>query len=289
MRQPPAKKTISTNGGYKRQDDVPATVDGAWRIAPLCQILVCGVHVLDGYEALHDVFKKRKKETQTQGHGRLVNHTCIVEPHDGAGFDTLVQTRPLLVCEQAVHVITSQLANQIKLSASERRSTRLNHSVFNTEPRRCQTVTSYFMRKPTCLTTVLHLAVGFLRLMDRKSQCSKKKKQKTMNSRGAVGTSTRVVACASASKPQLLCFFRKQRPAAPLKCTIENCIVLHPHRVAEIDHTVGAVAAVQKLWRDLTMTEIAKKNEPTFLRDVLRDDHEASLGCGCRRRRRSGA
>ena len=36
----------------------PAAVDGAWHIAPLCQLLLCGVHVLDGYETLHDVFEE---------------------------------------------------------------------------------------------------------------------------------------------------------------------------------------------------------------------------------------
>ena len=37
---------------------MPAAVDGAWHIAPLCQILVCGVRVLGGYETLHDVFEE---------------------------------------------------------------------------------------------------------------------------------------------------------------------------------------------------------------------------------------
>ena len=42
---------------YWRQADVPAAADGAWHTAPLCQMLVCGVHVLDGTET-HDVFKE---------------------------------------------------------------------------------------------------------------------------------------------------------------------------------------------------------------------------------------
>ena len=42
--------------GYERQDAVPAAVDGAWHIALLRQILVCGVTVFDGNETLHDVF-----------------------------------------------------------------------------------------------------------------------------------------------------------------------------------------------------------------------------------------
>ena len=51
---------LATNDGNERQDDVPAAVDGAWQIALQCQIMVCGVHVvLDGYEALHDVQRKR--------------------------------------------------------------------------------------------------------------------------------------------------------------------------------------------------------------------------------------
>ena len=88
MRQPPAKKTNSTDRrySYRRQADVSAVVDGAWHIALLCPILVCGVHVLDGYETLHVVFKE-----QTQRHGTLVVHTCIIEPHNrhtGAGSET---------------------------------------------------------------------------------------------------------------------------------------------------------------------------------------------------------
>ena len=43
---------------YRRQAGVPAAVDGAWHIASLCQMLVCGLHVLDGYETLHDVFEE---------------------------------------------------------------------------------------------------------------------------------------------------------------------------------------------------------------------------------------
>ena len=68
---------------YKRQAAVPAAVDGARHVALLCQIVVCGV--LDGYETLHDVFKK-----QTQRHGTLIVRTCMVEPQDGAGSGTLV-------------------------------------------------------------------------------------------------------------------------------------------------------------------------------------------------------
>ena len=57
------------NDGYKRQDDVPTAVDGAWHIVLLSQILVCGVHVLG--ETLHDVFTE-----QIQRHATLVVHTC---------------------------------------------------------------------------------------------------------------------------------------------------------------------------------------------------------------------
>ena len=100
-----------------------------------------------------------------------------------------------------------------------------------------------------------------------------------MNSCGAVGTSTRAVACALAGKPQL-------------KCTIDICRTPHLHRLVEIDHTVGAVVAVQKLWRDLTMADIAEREvnlqKKCLASCVLRDDHKAHLACGCRRRR-SGA
>ena len=97
MCQPPAIKNNldATNDGCERQDEVPAAVDGAWH-ALLCQILVCGVHVLDGYETLHDVFKENAN-TEERGTAR---------------FGTLVKTHTSFECEEAVHVITSQLANQ---------------------------------------------------------------------------------------------------------------------------------------------------------------------------------
>ena len=39
------------------------------------------------------------KKTQTQRHGTLVVHTSIVEPHDGAGFGTLVNSARSLSLE----------------------------------------------------------------------------------------------------------------------------------------------------------------------------------------------
>ena len=57
------------------------------------------------------------------------------------------------------------------------------------------TMTSFFPEKPTRLTTVLHSALGFQRLKDRKNRHeTAQKTQKTTISR-AVGTSTRAVAC----------------------------------------------------------------------------------------------
>ena len=54
MCQPPARKTISPRQTMAtRSDGVFTAVDGAWCIALLCQILVSGVHELDGYETLH--------------------------------------------------------------------------------------------------------------------------------------------------------------------------------------------------------------------------------------------
>ena len=83
-----------------------------------------------------------------------------------------------------------------------------------------------------------------------------------------VGTSTRAVACASASKPQPLLLLRGHPPAlsparskitenpqllmsketkkstAALKCTIHTCMAQHLHRLVEAAHTIGAVAVV---------------------------------------------
>ena len=56
-----------------------------------------------------------------------------------------------------------------------------------------QTVTSFFTRKTTCLTTVPFASLGFMRLMDRKNRHVTVQNQ-TKNTRGAVGTSTRAVA-----------------------------------------------------------------------------------------------
>ena len=47
--------------------------------------------------------------------------------------------------------------------------------------------------------------------------------------------------------------------------TIDTCMAPLLHQLVEIVHTAGAVVAVQRLWRDLTMTEMTKKDEPTGL------------------------
>ena len=60
----------ATDDDHKRQADVPAAVGGAWHVTPLCQFLVWGVSDLDGTETHED--------------------TCVVEPHGGASFGTLV-------------------------------------------------------------------------------------------------------------------------------------------------------------------------------------------------------
>ena len=57
---------MSTNSA---QADVPAAVDGAWHIAPLCQMLVCGVHVLDGTETHEDVLKENAHWCQVRDQG----------------------------------------------------------------------------------------------------------------------------------------------------------------------------------------------------------------------------
>ena len=49
------------------------------------------------------------KKMQTQRHGMLVVHTCIVEPHDGACLRTLIQTQ----CEEAV-LMCSQVTWRIR-------------------------------------------------------------------------------------------------------------------------------------------------------------------------------
>ena len=86
-----ANKLDATDSNYRRQADVPAAVDGAWYIALLCQILVCGVHVLDGYEPLHDEFNEN---ADTEARNARCPHVhrratlwCRLQ-HTGAGSET---------------------------------------------------------------------------------------------------------------------------------------------------------------------------------------------------------
>ena len=117
-------------------------------------MLVCGVHVLDGYETCRDVFEENA--------------------HTGA------------------------------------------QSIFKSKPGRCahragskrpgsQTVTSFFSRgniPVSSLTFLLDFCVSTTG-RETTSTCSKQKK-KTQHCCGTVGTSTRAIACALASKPQPL-------------------------------------------------------------------------------------
>ena len=148
---------------YKRQADVPAAADGAWHVP------IAGVRRA-----------RARWNKNPRGTGRSLS--------------------------------TRASSSDMMVQASANWLTRLDHSVFNSEPGKCphragsetretkevgqaalgpgsQTMTSFFMRKPNCLTTVLHRTLGFLRLMDRKNR-----HRRTMNSRGTVGTSTRAVA-----------------------------------------------------------------------------------------------
>ena len=45
----------ATNGDGKQQQEVPAVVDRAPQIGPLCQILVCGILLLDGTDTCEDM------------------------------------------------------------------------------------------------------------------------------------------------------------------------------------------------------------------------------------------
>ena len=56
---------------YQWQDDVPAAIDWTWHIALLCQLRVCGVHVLDGSETHEDMFEEN---AQTEARGARCLH-----------------------------------------------------------------------------------------------------------------------------------------------------------------------------------------------------------------------
>ena len=61
---------------------------------------------------------------------------------------------------------------------------------------------------------------------------------------------------------------------------IDSRMAQHLRRLVETDDTLGAVVAVQKLWRDLTMPEIVKEKmnlQECFARCVLRDHHKTHL------------
>ena len=92
-----------------------------------------------------------------------------------------------------------------------------------------QTATFVFHAK-TSLTTVLHRALGFLRLMLRKKRHETVQNHtRTMTSHGAVGTSTRAVACASkkqATAPSL----RGHIPLSPARSKVDRPPVLPPAR-----------------------------------------------------------
>ena len=110
---------------------------------------------------------------------------------------------------------------------------------------------------------------GFCVSWTGKPTCNCSKKQKTMNSHGAVGTSTLAVACALASKPQLpfsslrghihpCCrqhvqklqknhsssFQKKQKSTTSLQCAIDTFMAQHLQRLVEPDHTVRVIAVV---------------------------------------------
>ena len=70
---------------------------------PLCQILVCGVHVLDGTETHEDVVQRKRTHSGT-----------------GRSLSTRASSSDMMVLAPA------------------RWLTRLDHSVFNPEPGRCQ-------------------------------------------------------------------------------------------------------------------------------------------------------
>ena len=156
----------------RRQADVPAAVDGHGTLRPYAKCWCAACTCSREQKPTRTCSKKRR----TQRHGTLVVHTCIVERYDGSGSGTLV--------------LGQRPGGSMRWTG---------WTGF-----RIQTATSFFTRKQTCLTTVSHRSLGFLRLMDWKNRHETvRNKQKTMNSRGAVGTSTRAVACALGSKPRL--------------------------------------------------------------------------------------
>ena len=88
-----------------------------------------------------------------------------------------------------------------------------------------QTVTSFFfLGKHTCLTTV-HASRPFgisVSTTRRETSCYPKKK-KSQHHRGAVGTSTRAVACAFASQPQPLLCGHPSVPSDGQKNLLTDC------------------------------------------------------------------
>ena len=60
MRQPPARENkVDATGGITTDDKTTYSLQWTtWHNAPLCKLLVCGVHVLDGTETHEDMFEE---------------------------------------------------------------------------------------------------------------------------------------------------------------------------------------------------------------------------------------
>ena len=146
--------------------DMPAAAGGALQIASLCQMLVCGVHVLGGYETLHDV-------SEENAHTEARDARC---PHVSELKQSIYQVMTTEMC-------TPGWAKDARVPDSEARVP--------------DSDVVLFPQKHPCLPTVYaaHVSSGFLCLDDRKRDDNKLFKRKNpQHCSAAVGTSTRAVA-----------------------------------------------------------------------------------------------
>ena len=253
-------------GNCRRQADVPAAVDGAQHIASLYQMLVCGVHVLGGYETLHDV-------SEENAHTEARDARC---PHVSELKQSIYQVMTTEMC-------TPGWAKDARVPDSEARVS--------------DSDVVLFPQKHPCLPTVCaaHVPSGFLCVDDRKRDDNKLFKRKNpQHCRGAVGTSTRAVACALASKPQthppVLSFVRLEvaticswicdTGTARIRCTKSTCNV---QQLWELLASDVVVSTQQSQSNCLLVTEISTAHTPRP--HVSCESSKARLSWACHRRR----
>ena len=91
---------------YRWQDHVLAAVDWAWYIAPLCKLLLCGVHVLDGTETHEDMFEEN---AHTEARDARCLHASELKQWSKRPGSQTVTKKTCLMMVSAAHVTSGFL------------------------------------------------------------------------------------------------------------------------------------------------------------------------------------